>query len=162
VRSRLALRPAFFAAAQLFALAAVLAWLATFIPSSWRPSRAPAPVASAYALTPEKLRASPWFDAILWLDLRRPKDYAAGHIPGALPFDEASWDEHLGQLLDRWSPDTPVVVYCDSPACGASERVAARLRQELGVDNIHVLAGGWAAWTGQTPPASDDSVSTAP
>jgi len=41
-----------------------------------------------------------------------------------------------------------VMVYCNSRKCHASEEVAHRLREEVGLRPVYVLRGGWEAWKG--------------
>ncbi len=142
-------RPIVRPAAELCALAGLLALLAALSPAHWRPAAA-APAAAenrpAHVLTLAEIRAAPRYAETLWLDARAPSDFARGHVPGALRFTEAEWETLLPALLDRWEPGAPIVVYCDSPACGTAARIAARLRRELADENIHALEGGWPAW----------------
>lgn len=91
----------------------------------------------------EEVRA--WKE-VLWVDARSREAYEAEHIPGALLLNAAEWDDLLVPLFDRWNPDVPIVVYCDSASCDASQRVAERLRDEVGLEHVHVLKGGWSAW----------------
>lgn len=79
----------------------------------------------------------------LWVDARPVEGYSRGHAPGAVPLTEERWGDQLGGVLERWSPAAPVIVYCDGGDCHASERVAARLRDE-GLGPVFVLRGGWA------------------
>lgn len=139
------LRPA----AELCALAALLAGLAALVPDNWLPAPAAPPAAaiSPYVLNLAQIRALPHIADALWLDARGLDDYAAGHVPGALHFTEADWEAALPVLIERWQPDAPIIVYCDTAACGTAARVAARLRRELAYDNIHALDGGWPAWS---------------
>ncbi len=83
---------------------------------------------------------------VLWVDVRAPEDYAAGHIPGAVGLHGEGWDEGLGQLLDQWTEGRVVVVYCSRRSCQTSHLVARRLREEVGLSDVRVLDGGWEAW----------------
>lgn len=83
---------------------------------------------------------------VLFADARPPAVYEEAHIPGALSLSEDDWEAGLAGFLEAWSPETMVIVYCDSSACRASEQVAARLRAELEIENVRVLEGGWEAW----------------
>ncbi|MEA2605644.1 MAG: molybdopterin synthase sulfurtransferase [Chloroflexota bacterium] len=75
-----------------------------------------------------------------------------GHLPGAVSFPDAwlaSVDRpEIERLLAGKSvgPGRPVVVYDASDTLDAAERVAATIR-ELGVTDVAILAGGFAAWT---------------
>ena len=81
----------------------------------------------------------------VWIDARSAAHFAVRHIPSALPLNEDAWDELLPAVLQAWPTGRPVIVYCDSRACEASEDVAKRLR-EFGVAPVFVLKGGWEAW----------------
>lgn len=83
----------------------------------------------------------------IWIDARGADAYRDGHIPGAVRLTEDNWNEGLPRLMDKWLRNPrPIVVYCDSPACGKSRRIAERLRADLGDAEIHTLYGGWEAW----------------
>lgn len=85
---------------------------------------------------------------VIWLDARTLEEFDAGHIPGALFFDEAEWDTRLLMLMDAWlTQPRPIVVYCGSQSCDTSQRVAERLRDALPDAEIYSLKGGWDAWT---------------
>jgi rhodanese-related sulfurtransferase len=63
-------------------------------------------------------------------------------VAGAVSLTVADFDNQLGAFLDVWEPGRRVVVYCDSADCGASHEVAARLRDEAGIQEVYVLTGG--------------------
>jgi rhodanese-related sulfurtransferase len=85
-------------------------------------------------------------DGALWLDARPDAEFEHEHVPGAIQLNEDRFNELLPQMLQVWSPQRKVVVYCSSQACGASREVARRLRNEAGLTNVFVLEGGWEAW----------------
>jgi rhodanese-related sulfurtransferase len=109
----------------------------------------PAPIAAdasvdmVGAIDPAQARA--WGESVLWADARRQADFDRAHVPGALALNEDEWDALLPALLERWTPDRRVVVYCDGGACKASQQVAARLR-DAGIAPVYILRGGWPAW----------------
>lgn len=82
----------------------------------------------------------------IWLDARPDAEFEREHVPGAIQLNEDRWNELLPQMLQIWSPEKKVIVYCSSQACGASREVARRLRSEAGLTNVLVLEGGWEAW----------------
>lgn len=86
---------------------------------------------------------------LLWVDARSETSFREGSIPGAVLVNEGDWEAGVERFLEVWEPDLTVVVYCDSEACGASEAVAARLREELGIERVEVLKGGWREWLEQ-------------
>jgi rhodanese-related sulfurtransferase len=74
------------------------------------------------------------------IDLRSVGEFTAYHVPGAEHVD-------LGDLADRdWSAGLTTVVYA-----AADERAveAVRALRSRGVDTVHVLGGGLAAWIAQ-------------
>jgi rhodanese-related sulfurtransferase len=88
-------------------------------------------------------------DDAIWVDARSASAFEAGHVPGALLLNELDWDNQLPGVLRKWEPGMTVVVYCDSSACSASHGVAKRLREQVQLDRVYVLHGGWAAWPGE-------------
>lgn len=89
-----------------------------------------------------------WKQTVLWVDARSAIDFASAHIPGALRLTEDDWNELLPDLLNVWEPESIVVVYCSSRKCHASEEVAKRLWEEVGLRSVFVLRGGWEARKG--------------
>jgi rhodanese-related sulfurtransferase len=87
--------------------------------------------------------------AWLILDARPEPEYLEGHIAGALSLGDHNWDEGLGTFLERWNPETPVLVYCGGQACGTSKHVALRLLEDLPDIKVFVLHGGYPAWLKQ-------------
>jgi len=81
-----------------------------------------------------------------WVDARPDREYAEGHVPGALRLTEDEWNELVPSVLQAWPTDTPAVVYCSSRQCENSTGVARRLR-EFNLGPVYVLKGGWEAWT---------------
>mgnify|MGYP002629485307 CR=1 FL=1 len=96
------------------------------------------------------------------IDIRDPKSYAAGHIPGALNAPYGTWRGpasnpgelpsigNLTKLVQRLGlkPDTHVIVTStgkDATDFGAAARVYWTLKV-LGLQNLSVLNGGLKAW----------------
>lgn len=86
-----------------------------------------------------------WPD-VLWIDARSAEAFAEDHVPEAVNLAPARWESQIEPVLQGWRPGMRVVVYCDGHTCQASHEVARRLRGEFGLENVHVLAGGWEAW----------------
>ena len=84
-------------------------------------------------------------ESVFWIDARTDEDFERGHLEGAILLNEERWEELLVEFLDAWIPDATTVVYCSSQACLRSHEVAERLREELGVEEIFALEGGWEA-----------------
>jgi len=90
--------------------------------------------------------ARAWVPNVLWIDARPAMEYRLAHIEGAVLLNEDGWDELLPAVLEKWSPEQKVVVYCSSQSCAASHEVARRLREEAGLPEVFVMEGGWEAW----------------
>lgn len=75
------------------------------------------------------------------LSVRKPEDYATGHIPGAIniPWTELGKAENLAKL----PPDKQIVVYCYT---GHTGQVATTLLSALGYDATNLKFGmmGWS------------------
>jgi rhodanese-related sulfurtransferase len=87
-----------------------------------------------------------WEDDYILVDARASENYATGHMPQAINVSGSEFDTQMMPLLDQWTPERPVVVYCDSRQCGSSAEIAARLRQDFQMDKVFVLKGGWESW----------------
>lgn len=87
----------------------------------------------------------------LWIDARSAEDFARGHAVGALNLPAAEWDARIEAVLTEWTPGRAVIVYCGGNDCHASETVARRLREELGLGDVRVLTDGWRPDPKHTP-----------
>lgn len=85
--------------------------------------------------------------APLVLDVRKPDEYAAGHVPGAINVPHTELEGRLSEL----GPDKTeeMVVYCES---GRRAAIAADILQQAGFTNIHHLTGDMKAWRQQGLP----------
>jgi rhodanese-related sulfurtransferase len=85
-----------------------------------------------------QLRENP---TLLVLDVRRPGEFASGHVPGAvpLPLDRLPQD---GAGLD---PSRPTAVIC---AGGYRSATAASLLRRRGFTDLRDVVGGTTAWIG--------------
>jgi rhodanese-related sulfurtransferase len=78
------------------------------------------------------------------IDVRTAREYAEGHIDGALNLPLAQLPEHL----DEVPRDRPTVVYC---ASGYRSSVAVSLLRRAGMAGVANLVGGLAAWRAAEP-----------
>lgn len=122
--------------------AAATAWLHPKAPS-WK-SRSPEEItlAAAKRLDPA---------SVLWIDARSRRDYSSKHIPGAILLNEDEWESLLSGFVEKWQLQHQVIVYCSSSQCRASHGVADRLKRELGIQGVRVLAGGWESLEAASP-----------
>jgi rhodanese-related sulfurtransferase len=84
---------------------------------------------------------------VVLIDARSSEAFEAGHIPGALRLGSSPEDDGTVAVARAWKPGKKLVVYCDSARCDAAQAAARRLRQELGIEDIAVLKGGWSSWS---------------
>ena len=77
----------------------------------------------------------------LLLDVRGPKSFAAGHLPGArnLPHREMT-----PERLAAYPRDATFVVYCAGPHCNGANKAAVRLAR-LGY-RVKEMIGGITGW----------------
>jgi rhodanese-related sulfurtransferase len=102
------------------------------------------PVRASEMVDVDQARA--WGNNVTWVDARPDEEFARDHVPGSISLNEDRWNELLPGLLNVWSPDKKVIVYCSSQSCNASREVARRLRDEAQLKNVFVLKDGWEAW----------------
>jgi rhodanese-related sulfurtransferase len=89
---------------------------------------------------------------IKFIDARMPDDYAAGHIKGAynIPFDG---DESYRDILNSFSKDEILVVYCEGTDCDLSIYLSNEIF-EKGFKRVYVFFGGWNEWVEKNYPVS--------
>lgn len=89
---------------------------------------------------------------IIFIDARMPDEYALGHIKGAynIPFDG---DESFRNILNNFSKDEILVVYCGGTDCNLSIYLANELF-EKGFNKVYVFFGGWNEWLENNYPTS--------
>jgi len=80
-------------------------------------------------------------EEIFVLDVRRPDEFAAGHIEGAVNIPVHDLAKHIDQLPD--DPDTLIVVYCRS---GVRSMFATSAVLVLGYNKVYNMPGGFLAW----------------
>jgi rhodanese-related sulfurtransferase len=85
----------------------------------------------------------------LVLDIRKPDEFAQGHVNGAkhLPSDQIL---KAGEQFKRFK-EKPVVVYCDSGTLAAA---AVRQLTGQGFTKAFTLRGGFAAWRAENLPVA--------
>jgi rhodanese-related sulfurtransferase len=87
---------------------------------------------------------------IKFIDARMPDEYAAGHIKGAynIPFDG---DESYREILNKFSKEEIIVVYCGGTDCDLSIYLGNELF-EKGFKRVYVFFGGWNEWRNNNYP----------
>ena len=92
--------------------------------------------------------AKQWGEKVLWVDARSRAKFERKSIPGAVPLNVEEWEGLVAKFLDAWDPDKATVVYGDGSGDNALQ-VAQRLKEELKLEGVWILQGGWDAWTQQ-------------
>jgi len=96
-------------------------------------------------LTAEETRAR--FDAgqTIFLDVRRAKLFAAGHVAGALNLPAEEFTKRFAEFAPMLPRETEILIYCDSKHCELSRQVADRLGQ-LSYRGVKIFYHGWDEW----------------
>jgi rhodanese-related sulfurtransferase len=82
----------------------------------------------------------------LFLDARKPDDYAELHIEGALNLPPGSWENNPEiTALAKVPKDRRIVVYCSQAACDDALKAAEKL-QSQGFSQVTVFLGGFRIW----------------
>jgi len=105
---------------------------------AWRASGRP--VATIPQITVAELRSLLGRDGLQVVDVRRPAEYAGGHVPGAVP---APLDRIASEGGDRLDPSRPTAVVC---AGGYRSSAAASLLAARGFTDLRNVIGGTGAW----------------
>jgi rhodanese-related sulfurtransferase len=101
------------------------------------------------ALQPGEVRvreAKEWAIEKVWVDARSRSKFERKKVPGAVLLNSEEWDELVPGFLDAWGPDEAVIVYGEHEG-DAAATVAHRLREELKIENVWVLQGGFDEWS---------------
>ena len=90
------------------------------------------------------------------LDVRGPKSFAAGHVPGArnLPHREIT-----AERLDTFPDGVTFVVYCAGPHCNGANKAAVRIAR-LGFP-VKEMIGGITGWLDEGFALEDEEVTAA-
>jgi rhodanese-related sulfurtransferase len=75
------------------------------------------------------------------IDLRPAAEFGAGHLPAARSVEFGELQTKLAQVARNKS--APLLLVCQN---GQQSQKAAKLAQEAGYGEVHVLQGGVAAW----------------
>ncbi len=84
---------------------------------------------------------------VLFVDARDDARFAAGHIPGAQPFDHYRPERHIQEILGATPLAETIVIYCNGGSCEDSRLVAGDLIA-LGVPTgkLAIYGGGFSEW----------------
>jgi len=86
-------------------------------------------------------------EALVVLDVRTPKEFAEGHVPGAINISHDELEARLPELeADR---DRDVVVYCRS---GKRTGLALDVLEKAGFKRLYHLEGDYLGWAAASRP----------
>ena len=85
--------------------------------------------------------------SVLILDVRTPREYASGHVPGAKLIPHTELKARLREIADHKT--TPVVVYCKS---GRRAAIAQSILTRAGFADVRHLDGDMDGWRAQRRP----------
>ena len=89
----------------------------------------------------------------IFVDVRAPADYSAGHIAGAINLPEEDFEERFRLFKARLDEARAIVVYCNNRDCGKSLWSALRLRRQ-GLTQTRIFPEGWHDWIGKGLPTA--------
>ncbi|QJX47797.1 rhodanese-like domain-containing protein [Hymenobacter taeanensis] len=95
-------------------------------------------------LKPAEFSAALRQPGIVLLDVRRPDEFAGGHLPGAVNIDVTAPD--FAQRVAALDKAKPTYVYCRS---GARSATAAGQLSKVGFEHVSNLLGGVLDWPEQ-------------
>jgi rhodanese-related sulfurtransferase len=78
---------------------------------------------------------------VVFLDVREPAEFKAGHVPGALNIPRGLLEFQIGQ--EAPDKDATLVVYCKG---GGRSALATAALVRMGYKNPLNLDGGWNSW----------------
>jgi rhodanese-related sulfurtransferase len=103
----------------------------------------PASAGEVQSISPDQLLTEMKADRqqILLLDVRTPKEYMEGHVPGAVNVPLDQLESRVGEVKARGAEK--VVVYCES---GRRAGEAEAMLESAGVSNVYDLDGHMKGW----------------
>ena len=93
---------------------------------------------------------------VIFIDVRSPTRYAAGHVPGARNLTLTEIPKRY-QELEKELKTHIIVLYCDTPSCPKADR-ARRLLTKLGRrGRINIMRAGFVRWQADGLPVETSS-----
>jgi rhodanese-related sulfurtransferase len=86
-------------------------------------------------------------EPLVLIDVREESEYAAGHLPGALPIGRGILERDIEDWVGE--RDQEIVLYCGG---GYRSALAADNLQRMGFTNVWSMAGGIRAWRAEGRP----------
>jgi hydroxyacylglutathione hydrolase len=109
-------------------------------PGAWPASGREVATVAQMPVSELRRRVNGSADGLQVIDVRRPREYAAGHVPGATPLPLDRLDAGSARL----DASRPMALVCGS---GYRSSTAASLLRRRGFEAIHNVVGGTTEWT---------------
>jgi 3-mercaptopyruvate sulfurtransferase SseA len=78
-----------------------------------------------------------------FIDARETKEFAAGHLRGAINLPSSAIYDHIEAVYHQVQPNDKVIVYCGGGDCEASHNVADALRRDFQYKDVTIYVTGW-------------------
>jgi len=79
----------------------------------------------------------------VFIDARKPEEFAEGHIKGAINVPSTEVFDTVERVTKFVATIQPVIVYCTGGNCEASHVVADVLRNHHGFEQVKIFTNGW-------------------
>ncbi|MCX5874327.1 MAG: rhodanese-like domain-containing protein [Deltaproteobacteria bacterium] len=91
--------------------------------------------------------AEKWLDdpQTVFIDTRHEKDYAAGHVRGAIFLSPENKEQRFPGIEPLVPQGSKLILYCYGPDCDMAETVAAFLI-DLGHSHLMIMSDGYPGW----------------
>ncbi len=77
------------------------------------------------------------------IDARKPEEYSAGHVAGAINIPSTEKERQMDRVF-QLPPDLPIIIYCGGGPCEASHEVFDFLvGSGIPRERLHIFAPGW-------------------
>jgi len=116
-----------------------------FAPASALAKKKISPTKVNGAVTVDAKKAKELFDkGVVFIDVRKDKDYAAGRVPDAVHIDlkKVYSKDTLSKAV---KPEQPVVIYCNGHSCTRSSK-AAEKAVSWGYKQVYYFRDGFPSW----------------
>lgn len=101
-------------------------------------------LASEVAVTLDELRRHYAEGKAVFIDVRRPDLYRAGHLATAINIPARERQQYRGTIMNMIPPESVVVLYCEGRECEASNEVFRFLREmDFNKKHLKIFTPGW-------------------
>jgi rhodanese-related sulfurtransferase len=111
------------------------------------PASAPATAPAVSVVGPEEFAKAIGKEGVVVLDVRTPKEFAAGHLEGAVNVDFRG--QAFEEAMAKFEKNKTYAVYC---ASGARSTAACSKMSKMGFEKLTNLRGGIEAWKNAKKP----------